>query len=36
MLTCPHCGSDTTPTNNYVRRCTNTIQCGRYVMRDED
>ena len=29
-------GSETKPSNNYVNRCVNTLDCGRYVMRDED
>lgn len=36
MLMCPHCGCQTEPSNNYVNRCVNTLECGRYVMRDED
>jgi rRNA maturation protein Nop10 len=35
MLTCPHCGCQTRPSNNYVSRCVNTLDCGRYVMRDD-
>jgi hypothetical protein len=27
---CPHCGAKGEPTNRYLLRCTQYVECGRY------